>query len=142
MIDLVKNQRESLQDAAMRDIEVLGFSPDGRYLLFAKGERRFCLLWDLARKRVIRVPWNTGFPCWWGCSHELCTYIDDRKLEWWDPMTGEIRTTSCKVVARSEVATFSPDGRFFASYDSTARKSICGQWGGLNSRRNSPNIGP
>ncbi len=115
LTDLTTDHRESLPDPAVRKANLLEFSPDDRYLLFAYLEQPYPQLWDLARRRVIRVPWSTAIDCPWSPSQELMTQLEDGKLEWWNPTTGQMRITSRTLDARIIKVGFSPDGRFAAS---------------------------
>ncbi len=117
--DFVSGERRSLPDPGSRDVHILEFSPDDRYLLVARGQR----LWDLSNHQLISFPWKEeAFVAFTATGHLVVAGLYSGNVRWWDPRTGRSRAGSLKPHHGVESITPSPDGRILASLDTYARR--------------------
>jgi WD40 repeat protein len=108
-------RQEALIDEARGKAAYVSLSPDSRYLLIPDMSLKTSL-WDFARRRFIPLPWDKVLSAHFAASNEVVV-VQDGRLVWWNPSTGHSRTVPFSQTARSTRVAFSPDGRFFASFD-------------------------
>jgi eukaryotic-like serine/threonine-protein kinase len=117
LCDLETGHRQRLHDPAFGELDGLEFSPGDRYLLLNRSHLRpQFLVWDLASRRMMPVPWDPAGETFWTPSEEVLTNLGDR-LGWWNPRTEQKKTVSLEPHRTSKHQTMSTDGRLLAAVD-------------------------
>ena len=81
------------------------------------------MIYELASRRLIPVPWDVGENVVFAPSGEVFVNgHNDGRFYWWDPRTGRSRMPSSNLPYVGGSVQFSPDGRQFATVDPSTHR--------------------
>jgi eukaryotic-like serine/threonine-protein kinase len=121
--DLETDDLQSLRDPALGKVEGLAFSPDASFLLSRKSVPSAVLLvWDLASRHLVTVPWDcTGQACWTP-TNEVFAELRQGGFGWLNATTRQTKRITTKPGISVGSLTLSTDARLLAVAPLHSRK--------------------
>ncbi len=120
LCNLSSGEQRTIQNPEFEEIVDFRFSHDDRFLAIDRGRHkpRKDYVWDLAKDRLLPVPWDESWNYRWTPTSELFAHNGGSKFSWWNPLTGSARTGSIKGYGGFRSGAVSSDGRLLASISS------------------------